>query len=121
MYREKQDELRADFQQYYGLSLDYLGEDYSLRHAAVLATQLPRECRLYAALDNRASWGLSEYQLADIANSLRWLVWAQSKDGQKNRNKPQMMKPPEGPKQAAEKVMSIEDYLNFSKRIRREA
>ena len=28
------DELRADFQQYYGLNIDGMGADYSVTHAA---------------------------------------------------------------------------------------
>jgi len=120
VYRTKQDELRADFQQYYGLNLERLGYEYSIKHAASLVTQLPRESRLYIAIDCRATWGITEYQLADIANSLRWLVWAQTKDGQKNRNRPEMMKPPFSTTSEAKVVVSIEDYLRISQRTRKE-
>lgn len=36
----------------------------------------------------RARWGVSEYLLAIIADSLRWLVWAKTKDAKRNRNRP---------------------------------
>lgn len=35
-----------------------------------------------------ARWGVSEYLLAVIADSLRWLVWAKTKDAKRNRNRP---------------------------------
>lgn len=38
--RKYPDELRADFQQYYGLNLDEMGGAYSISHAACLAAQL---------------------------------------------------------------------------------
>lgn len=43
-------ELRADFQQFYGLNIDRMGEEYSLLHAADLAVQLPFEARVWAAI-----------------------------------------------------------------------
>lgn len=36
----------------------------------------------------KARWGISEYLLAIIADSLRWLVWAKTKDAKHNRKKP---------------------------------
>lgn len=36
----------------------------------------------------KARWGVSEYLLAAIADSLRWLVWAKTKDAKRNRNRP---------------------------------
>jgi len=36
----------------------------------------------------RSRWGVSEYLLAVIADSLRWLVWAKTKDAKRNRNRP---------------------------------
>jgi hypothetical protein len=40
-------------------------------------------------------WKIADYLNTDMANSLRWLVWAKTKDAQKGRNKPQMIKTPE--------------------------
>ena len=36
----------------------------------------------------RSRWGVAEYLLAAIADSLRWIVWAKTKDAKRNRNKP---------------------------------
>lgn len=43
------DELRADFQQHYGLNLGELGGAYGIGHAACLAAQLPPGSRTLAA------------------------------------------------------------------------
>lgn len=90
------DELRADFQQYYGLDLDGMGRDYSTLHAAVLATQLPEGSRLARAIEPDAVWTLDRALMAVVANDLNWLVWSKSRDGQKGRNKPRII----GPKDA---------------------
>ncbi|WP_417556246.1 DUF5361 domain-containing protein [Microbacterium sp.] len=43
---------------------------------------------LAASIDPRAEWPFETHLLADIADSLRFLGWAKTKDGQKNRNRP---------------------------------
>ena len=43
-------ELRADFQQFYGLNIDRMGADYSILHAADIAVQLPYEARVWTAI-----------------------------------------------------------------------
>lgn len=51
----------------------------------------PPESALYKAMyppDEDSLWGLPEMLLAEAADSLRWLVWAKTEDGQKNRNHP---------------------------------
>lgn len=88
------DKLRADFQQYYGLDLDGMGAAYSYPHAAALATQLPAESRVMRELDAELEWTQQDYFLAQIEYDLRILIWQNSKDGQRNRNKP---KPPKLP------------------------
>lgn len=47
--RKYPDQLRADFQQYYGLNLDEMGGAYGIGHAACLAAQLTGESRTIAA------------------------------------------------------------------------
>lgn len=103
-------ELRADFQQYYALNLDYLGIDYGIVHAADLAVMLPPESRVMRSIDPANAWGWKEHLLADIANRLRWLQWAKTTDGAKNRNRPELIqvpkreikKPPVNPTYTAE-------------------
>lgn len=42
----------------------------------------------YRALNPDWEWGLANQLMADQADSLRWLVWAKTEDGQKNRHLP---------------------------------
>lgn len=88
------DELRADFQRFYGLDLSGMGADYSVAHAAALATHLPREAATVRAVAPEASWSDEAYLLSAIEYDLRILVWQNSKDGQKGRNKPQRPQTP---------------------------
>ena len=77
------DELRADFQQFYSLNLEGMGRTYTTFHAASLLTQLPEGSRVARALNPDAAWTMDRQLLAVIANDLNWLVWSQTKDGQK--------------------------------------
>lgn len=43
--------LRADFQQFYHLNLDDMGERYSLLHAADCAAMLPYQARIWGQLE----------------------------------------------------------------------
>jgi len=85
--------LRADFRHYYGLSFDECLAAAPLE-AADLCVQLPRGSRLLSALDPELSWTQEDYLLANIANSLLFLAWTQTKDGSKNRNRPKPIEPP---------------------------
>lgn len=38
---------------------------------------------------DKAGWTLTNHLLAVIADTLRWLKWAKTKDGAKNRNEPE--------------------------------
>ena len=105
-------ELRADFQQYYSLNLDRLGIDYSVTHAADLVVMLPQKSRVMKAIDPANAWDWGEHLLADMVNRLRWLQWAKTKDGAKNRNHP---KPVEAPRRIVKKapanpIHKIEEY-----------
>lgn len=49
----------------------------------------PVESALVRAREpERSRWGVAEYLLAVIADSLRWLVWAKTKDAKRGRNRP---------------------------------
>lgn len=80
--------MRADVQRFYGLNLDDVGEAYSWRHLADLAACLPHESATIRELSPANLWGPQEYLLASIADSLRWLVWAKTRDGSRGRNMP---------------------------------
>jgi hypothetical protein len=87
-------ELRADFQQYYGLCLDRMGRDFSLSHAADLAMMLPHYSRLFCALDPANAWGVREQLLANIANNLALLLWSKTEDARRGANMPKPIMPP---------------------------
>lgn len=49
----------------------------------------PHDAALSRAIDPDWRWGdLTPLLLAQVADSLAWLVWAKSKDGARNRNQP---------------------------------
>jgi len=63
-------------------------------HAADLAANLPIDSRCMRALEPALEWNKQDQLLAEAVNMLRLLVWLQSKDGQKGRNRPKPIKPP---------------------------
>lgn len=104
-----------------------MGRDYSLHHAAILASQLPEDSRVTRAL-NPDVWPLDRQLLAVIANNTNWLVWSKTKDGQKGRNRPKPIQPtPAREKQEKEAArekkirgitLPVDEYLSELQRIR---
>lgn len=90
-------EIEADFTQYFHLSLEDLGSSLTLRRAGLLATQLPYGSRIARALNPSHVWDWQEVLLANIANSLKILVWSKTEDGQKGQNFPDMFTVPGQP------------------------
>ena len=107
-------ELRADFQQYYTLNLDKLGIDYRISHAADLAVMLPQDSRVMRQVDPANAWGWQEHLLADIVNRVRWLQWAKTPDGAKNRNHPVPLEAPKRLRQVipVNPVHRVEKYAH---------
>lgn len=112
--RLRPDELRADFQQFYSLNIDLMGEEYTHAHAAALLSQLPRESRLLRAERPELEWGYTEALLASIEYSLRVLCWRQTKDGQRGRKPPKPVAAP-GSYGAADKIRRTD--LAFVNRV----
>ena len=82
-------------------------------HAADLAANLPTESRCMCMLEPALEWSKQDHLLAAIANRLSILVWMQSKDGSKGRNKPKMIEPPKQRQQIRaqkEEQLSADDY-----------
>ena len=88
---EHEGALRADFQHYFGLDIDRMGVDYSALHAADLAANLPEGSRVLASIDPQSVWTSDRSLMAAMVNDLNWLVWAKTKDGQHNRNRPRIV------------------------------
>lgn len=71
-----------------------MGSAFSHSHAASLAVQLPPTSRTAKKLNPENEWDDSTYLLSAIEYDLRVLIWQNTKDAQKNRNRP---KPNETP------------------------
>ena len=114
-------QLRADFQQYYGLNLDGMGRGYTAMHAADLAVMLPSDSRTYLAIDPENSWTLEAQLSADMVNAARDLVWLEADAKRRRSNRPK----PIGPKVSAPnpdaEAIDADDYLETLERLREEA
>lgn len=73
-----------------GLRLrDCPSEEFNWRDLLVIVKHSDDTTKLWASRNPKyAGWTLSTRLLAIIANALRWLVWAKTKDGSSNRNRP---------------------------------
>lgn len=77
-------ELICDFMQFYHIS-DW--KDYPVETAAIFACGLPSDSRVVKAINNQKI-GIDTMLSAVIADRVTQLVWFQTKDGHKHRNKP---------------------------------
>ncbi|MGQ4548304.1 DUF5361 domain-containing protein [Dermabacteraceae bacterium P13077] len=59
-------------------------------------SQAPRDSALWRHFnsDEEQQWGIAEHLAAIIADAARTLVWMQSEDGRKNRNRPEPIQRP---------------------------
>ena len=99
-----------------------MGTEYSVVHAADLAANLPAQSRCMCALEPALEWGMQDHLLAEAVNMLRVLVWGQSKDGHKGRNRPKMIEPPR-PKahdSKQEEKFSAEEYCQQLNQARKQ-
>lgn len=92
--RARPDELRADFQQFYGLNLDDMGRAYTYLHAAALTVQLPADSRVMRAEAPELTWSDSDEMMRRLEHTARVLAWQQTKDGAKGRNAPRPLPSP---------------------------
>lgn len=83
-----------------------MGADYTVAHAAVLASQLPANARCAAKLNPNLSWTQERAALERLDYHVRYLMWMLSKDGAKGTNQPQ---PPETPSQVQMRTEQIQD------------
>lgn len=72
-----------------GVRLRWLGSPLlSWQDVWLIAANAPAGSRLASLLDERNTWTPTDWWLRSIEYSLRWLMWAKTKDGQRNRSKP---------------------------------
>ncbi|WP_054815426.1 DUF5361 domain-containing protein [Nocardia arizonensis] len=73
------------------LGTDVLG----WRDLKAIVTWLPADSALLRSMNPDGSrWQLSQYLLADMTESLRWLVWSKTSDAQHGRNRPEPIQRP---------------------------
>ncbi|MFI5781207.1 DUF5361 domain-containing protein [Nocardia sp. NPDC051570] len=89
MLDKHQDAVEADLIRA-GLRLRNVGTaEFDWRDLLVLIRQSARESALMAAAHpDAARWGQSEFLLAELVDLTALLLWAKTKDGAKNRNRP---------------------------------
>ena len=85
MRASDEDALICDFAQYYHL-LDY--RSLPIRQAAILACGLPEDSRIKRKMSGVRA-GTDTLLNAAILDGIRTLIWMQSKDAQRGRNRPQ--------------------------------
>lgn len=87
--RGKRDEVIADFQQYYGISLPLPPEKMpDLERTGLLWSQLPAESRCMRAENSALEWDSATYLLWHIEFQLRSLMWSLGYDKKRPTPKP---------------------------------
>lgn len=117
MVKEYRAQLRADFRQYYGVSFDDALRK-SVVEAADLAAMLPRSSRTFVSINPEYAWEQEHYMLAGILNAVNLILWGQTKDGQKNKNRPKPIKPPK--REEEKEAYTIEELNERLSRPRKE-
>ena len=107
LLRSHREELRADFQQYYGLNIDGMGDEYTFLHAADLAAQLPVGSRCMGILDPNLKWGDDTRLLALIEYWLHGIVWSMTKDAKNKRNEPVLHSPVPAKKKEEKDILTL--------------
>jgi hypothetical protein len=90
-----------------GLRLRQLGTDtLNWGDLKAIVSCSPRSSALHRVRNSgEHEWHLDRLLLADMADSLRWLVWAKSSDAQQGRNRPEPIPRP-GVKSTVERIGS---------------
>ena len=99
-----------------GLRLRDLGTDaLSWDDLNAIVECLPPDSAVARAANPQWMWGLPEMLLADVVDSLRWLAWAKTRDGQRNRNRPKPVPRPgiAEPERIGDAPVSIADMNEF--------
>lgn len=86
MLASHEDALRADFQRFYGLNLDDMGDAYSFRHAAALCANLPDDSAVFRAEGD--GWTGTQQLLASIGRGIDVIWWQRTEDGQRQNAAP---------------------------------
>jgi hypothetical protein len=103
-----------------GRRLDDVGSElFSWRELKVIVTRTPpsRSALSFEREPNDAAWDLNAHLLAEVVDSLRLLLWAKTKDGSKNRNRPKPVdRPGRRPEKFGKKPLPLDlirDWLGW--------
>lgn len=77
-----------------GYRLHDMGWRLSWHDIWLIAVNAAPGSPLAVALDPRLAWGRTDHWLRSIEYSLRWLTWAKTRDGQRNRKRPKPVPEP---------------------------
>lgn len=104
-----------------GLRLRDLGtERLTWRDLKVIVTRMPphKSALAFERNPDDAPWGLTEHLLAEVTDVQRLALWAKTKDGSKNRNRPKPIeRPGRRPERFGKKPLMLErmkDWLGWS-------
>ncbi|MFP3156340.1 DUF5361 domain-containing protein [Lachnospiraceae bacterium ZAX-1] len=103
MMKEGKDELVCDFAEYYHVNLSEI-ENYKLSYIATLALGLREDSRTRMKMSNR-KYSMSTQLAGFQIDLLQYLVWFQTKDASKGRNRPNPI--------LKEKEKKNTDHLSF--------
>lgn len=84
-----------------------MGTDYTVSHAAALASCLPSEGAVARAEGD--GWSEAERILAVCERHLHLIWWQRTRDGERNRNQPDLIKTP------AERARAVEDSARYTR------
>lgn len=115
------DELRADFQQCYGLNLDDMGGSFGIGHAACLAAQLPPDSRTFSAADPLCAYATPTNRLLALIEYHAHAGWyVHTEDARRGRNRPRPVTERTA-RGTQGQAMEIGELREFLARPRREA
>lgn len=89
MVAKDEDALVCDFMETYGV-MDWRA--LPVRYAATLASGFRDDSRIKMAISG-AKCKVDTLLLATAVDALNWMIWVQTEDGQKGRNKPERIAP----------------------------
>lgn len=117
-------ELRADFQQFFGLDIEEIGKSYSLVHACELAAMLPEGSRVLRKIEPALSWDIKDHLLTRLINDFELFMWALGGGESEGNLRPTPIQPPKSKYEQSQSKfasMSADEFDAYVKRVRKEA
>ena len=118
----REDELRADLQEHYGIDLDFaMAGGHTAKHIAALVAQMPAGARIRICENDDERWTLETSMLAAIFNQINALIFMFG--AKKGDKRPQLVGPSwmvsDSGKKVDAMVMTIDELREVLARPRR--